>query len=213
MGENLTKVCKTCGEMLPISSFSSAKRGTHGVRAHCKSCMAKKARARRIRNPERVRAIEKKYRESNPEKVYEKNHRPESEALRRAYADAHPDAMRRYIAAYRRRNTDTLKEKWKAYYMKNHVRELARNHEKRAVRANAEGSYTAADIQARFEWQLGRCLYCGVDLSDGYHIDHWVPLAKGGTNWGENIVLACPPCNLSKKDKWPEDFISSLAVT
>jgi len=45
------------------------------------------------------------------------------------------------------------------------------------------------------------------DRSDEAHADHYIPLAKGGSNRRENIVCSCASCNLSKNDKLPEDFI------
>lgn len=65
----------------------------------------------------------------------------------------------------------------------------------------------------------GRCFYCGFqfDLNrlinpQGYlwiykrgktpfHIDHKTPLAHGGANEKENLVLACAKCNLKKSKK------------
>lgn len=53
----------------------------------------------------------------------------------------------------------------------------------------------------------GRCAYCGVKFvynsKDGYkaHIDHIIPRAKGGSDHQSNLMLACPKCNISKKDK------------
>ncbi|QDP58780.1 MAG: hypothetical protein GOVbin1573_67 [Prokaryotic dsDNA virus sp.] len=44
------------------------------------------------------------------------------------------------------------------------------------------------------------CRYCWQRCKD-IHIDHLVPLSKGGTNNLENLVVACRPCNLSKGAK------------
>lgn len=48
----------------------------------------------------------------------------------------------------------------------------------------------------------GACAQCGVnivlELDDEAHIDHIVPLARGGTNDIVNLQLLCAPCNLKK---------------
>jgi len=48
----------------------------------------------------------------------------------------------------------------------------------------------------------GKCAQCGADilmeLEDDDHIDHMVPLAKGGCNDLVNLQLLCKPCNLKK---------------
>jgi 5-methylcytosine-specific restriction endonuclease McrA len=45
-----------------------------------------------------------------------------------------------------------------------------------------------------------RCRYCGRSASDGaiLHIDHLVPVARGGTDEIENLTTACDRCNLGK---------------
>ena len=45
-----------------------------------------------------------------------------------------------------------------------------------------------------------RCAYCGRGEGEGVqlHIDHLVPVARGGKNELENLVTSCAPCNLGK---------------
>lgn len=47
----------------------------------------------------------------------------------------------------------------------------------------------------------GLCAYCVKPLPPNFHVDHVVPLSKGGTNERSNLVAACPSCNLRKSDK------------
>jgi hypothetical protein len=51
----------------------------------------------------------------------------------------------------------------------------------------------------------GHCALCLSDISgivaiteEGYHVDHIVPLERGGTNDPTNLQLLCEPCNLKK---------------
>ena len=38
--------------------------------------------------------------------------------------------------------------------------------------------------------------------SDDYHIDHIIPISKGGSEWDlDNLELSCPTCNLKKGAK------------
>jgi 5-methylcytosine-specific restriction endonuclease McrA len=56
-----------------------------------------------------------------------------------------------------------------------------------------------------------RCRYCGLELDpfagEGsplqLTLDHVIPLVLGGTNRAENVVVACLPCNLRKRDMLP----------
>lgn len=44
-----------------------------------------------------------------------------------------------------------------------------------------------------------RCHYCGTPASETkLHIDHVIPLAKGGADHPSNMVAACSDCNLGK---------------
>jgi CRISPR/Cas system Type II protein with McrA/HNH and RuvC-like nuclease domain len=48
------------------------------------------------------------------------------------------------------------------------------------------------------------CRYCGKQSDETpLHIDHIVPVSKGGTNDEQNLVTACADCNLGKADKSP----------
>lgn len=48
------------------------------------------------------------------------------------------------------------------------------------------------------------CRYCGKQADERpLHIDHIVPVAKGGTNDEQNLVTACADCNLGKADRSP----------
>jgi 5-methylcytosine-specific restriction endonuclease McrA len=58
-----------------------------------------------------------------------------------------------------------------------------------------------------FAEQDGRCRYCRTRIDEAFEIDHWIPLSKGGSNYPENLVLACPSCNAAKRDKLPHDFL------
>ena len=56
------------------------------------------------------------------------------------------------------------------------------------------------------EWFLilekyqNKCVYCGKE-SEMLTMDHFVPLAEGGTHTKENVVPACRSCNSSKGRK------------
>ena len=74
--------------------------------------------------------------------------------------------------------------------------------------ANALGSYTTkewVELVARFQ---GRCGYCGAGAP--LHADHRTPLARGGTNFIENVIPACASCNQRKATLTEEQFRARL---
>jgi len=55
--------------------------------------------------------------------------------------------------------------------------------------------------------QDGYCNGCWESLDIlGYHIDHVIPISKGGSNWPDNLQLLCPTCNLEKSAKMPDEW-------
>ncbi len=54
------------------------------------------------------------------------------------------------------------------------------------------------------------CRYCGRQPGDvTLHVDHIIPVAKGGTNDESNLITSCLECNLGKSDA----SISNIAPT
>jgi 5-methylcytosine-specific restriction endonuclease McrA len=70
----------------------------------------------------------------------------------------------------------------------------------------------AAGLLAWESAQLKVCHWCGVRCARNYHVDHIIPLAKGGAHELTNLCIACPSCNLSKAAKDPIEFAQSLGM-
>lgn len=49
----------------------------------------------------------------------------------------------------------------------------------------------------------GRCYHCGDTINpfENLHIDHLIPLSRGGVDHIDNYVLSCAACNVKKGDK------------
>lgn len=65
-----------------------------------------------------------------------------------------------------------------------------------------------------FDLSNGRCHYCRTTLTlDGtWHVEHMLPSALGGTDDPSNLVAACAPCNLRKRDRTAIEFIALQAA-
>jgi hypothetical protein len=61
----------------------------------------------------------------------------------------------------------------------------------------------------------GRCHYCrgALDLEGVWHIEHMVPRALGGGDAPLNLVAACAPCNVSKRDLSSLEFVAIRGTT
>jgi 5-methylcytosine-specific restriction endonuclease McrA len=103
-----------------------------------------------------------------------------------------------------------MQAKHKEWFAKNpHKR---REHEA-ARRAKAgEDRYTANDVERLLMQQSSRCAYCKRSIKAKFHVDHIMPLSKGGSNSAKNIQLLCQTCNQMKHAKHPIDFAQSLGL-
>lgn len=94
------------------------------------------------------------------------------------------------------------------WYKENYKEEIrAVSNNRRARILEAGGTFTAKNITNMFENQNGECTGCLKSLIEfGYHVDHIMPISKGGSNWPDNLQLLCPECNLQKNAKLPEEW-------
>lgn len=81
---------------------------------------------------------------------------------------------------------------------------------RRVRKKQAVGSHNLEDVNALFEKQEGKCYYCGTEIPP-YHIEHKIPLSRGGSDYRENICLACSPCNLKKRMKTDTEFLELMS--
>lgn len=91
---------------------------------------------------------------------------------------------------------------------KKHIRDAKRR--KLEKEANKETPITQEMIDTLIQRSQGKCEYCGKDCTDNYHIDHKLPLYRGGKNNIENLAFCCPKCNWSKGKKTAEEYIDKL---
>lgn len=92
------------------------------------------------------------------------------------------------------------------------IRRRLKNQRKNAKRRGAKGRIKAGDIEWLQSAQRGRCFYCCKKLGQAWHIDHFHPLSRGGSNERQNLRLACPNCNIAKSDKPASEFLGLLVV-
>ena len=67
---------------------------------------------------------------------------------------------------------------------------------------------TALSRRAVFARDDYRCQYCGRQADS---IDHVMPRSRGGEHVWENVAAACRPCNLTKRDRTPDEAGMRLA--
>lgn len=98
-----------------------------------------------------------------------------------------------------------LCDKCKRESIRESNRAAARNRRARKLRVG--GIYSQNDVKLQYKRQRGKCYYCQKKVGKKYHIDHVIPLTRENSwNGPENLVIACPVCNLKKSDKMPHEW-------
>lgn len=197
--------CKKCGEEFP-ATIEFFHRKKDGLRYECKACRVVEGKLERELHHERVRSRERRSYQANKARhnEYSKNYRKD-----------HIDKLHKYDKQYYQSNKRRVNER--NYRYKRLHPEFSRidNSKRRARIRQAGGSHTPADIKAQIKSQTDkrgvlRCWWCEQPIEKTYHLDHRIPLAKGGSNDARNLCISCPKCNLSKHDKLPHEFNGRL---
>jgi 5-methylcytosine-specific restriction endonuclease McrA len=208
------KTCHKCGVEKPVEMFSVHKSRRDGLACNCKACEAARNKAWHESNKERAAANRKAWYESNRDrkaaqvKAWRENNRERVSATYKAWCEANPDYNKTQYEA----NRESAYARCKAWYAAHPEAKLALNAKRRALKRNADGTYSAVDIKRIRDEQNDCCVYCKAALNGKGHVDHVQPLAKGGTNWPDNIQLLCKSCNSRKHAKDPVAHIAQLGI-
>lgn len=123
---------------------------------------------------------------------------------KKLYNAAQKEYLREYMKTYRqnhKRDYEYCRE-YSRKYRQEHPESCKKTNAKyRAEAALCRGNIDENDIRACLNFFNGECAYSGVPLTSGYHLDHVIPLSKGGENTRYNIVPCLSVVNLQKSAK------------
>lgn len=180
-----TRRCTKCKQLLVASGehfyVEDAKRNK--LRANCRTCDSKKSQDYHASH--RIERHEKRITKRDKDAEYRRTHKPEISESNKRWSKANPENIR------------TRRENYRA-------------------RKIAGGDCSLQDVELQIRSQTDRsgflrCWWCGKPIEGiKYHIDHRVPLSRGGSNMPENIVIVHPKCNLSKSNKLPGEWNGRL---
>lgn len=88
--------------------------------------------------------------------------------------------------------------------MENHIEQVQRELERKATKEYQRQKMTLSlryDVMKRDKFH---CVLCGRSEADGVtlHVDHIMPVAKGGKTEMANLRTLCNECNMGKSDKY-----------
>lgn len=193
--EVIMKTCTVCKQHKEIQDFY--KNGS-AIRAECKDCTKSKRKVFYEKNSDSIKKRVMDY--------YFKNHEQNKEKIKsRYYSDV--EKSRLSLRDSYERNKESRRLGAKSYRERNPSKYKATRSACKHRRRNAEGDFSSKDLLTMLEHQNNKCVYCRTDISSIYHVDHIVPISKGGSNYLENIQLLCPTCNMRKHTTDHETFL------
>jgi len=194
--------CKKCGKLKP-----------HWAKGLCHSCYneqwqkanpeknRKSQRKWQQNNPEKHKKMVREWRKNNPEykkqywqknkeelqkefrKYYQINKEREKERKRK-WEKNHPDKIREYGQKWTKNNPDKIREK---------------NLKRRTKGTIKRGIISKLINENIFKYGIITCEKCKKECENNFHVDHIVPISRGGTNDYSNLQILCQYCNLSKR--------------
>lgn len=212
----IIKICNLCKEKKLLDCFYKHKHNPDGFTYSCKECIKIRVNKWYYNNLESTKYQRKQYREKNKTKI-KKN--------KQEYYKHNKKRIKLKVFNYYNSNHAIILNKSREYYNKNRETSLAsrrqwnidnpeRRREQRwlyKVRKKKQlGFLPKKYIDLLWYNQKGLCYYCQCNLEiSGKHIEHMLPLSRGGLHDISNICLSCPNCNLSKGTKTDKEFLIS----
>jgi 5-methylcytosine-specific restriction endonuclease McrA len=176
------KTCSKCRQILPYESFGKDGSKKDGLKNYCRDCYNGIARASyvnrasywpeyRARNEQKIKSNGKIYRAKNKDQL----------------------AINRKL--YYQENSEKLLAKGKRHREENPLLYRHYSHDRRANIKSRQFLITKKQL---IRIMSNNCFYCG---SKSEHLDHVLPLARGGNHSIGNLVASCAHCNTSKGAK------------
>lgn len=148
---------------------------------NCRPCVLARQAAWRADNPKKARAQYTAYRAANPEKCRDRS---------AAWRAADPQKARDLRAAWNAANREKIRAQKVVQQARRKARKLQATVDPNCPKVKAIYA-RAASMRAR-----------GHDV----HVDHIIPLAKGGPHTADNLKIIPAVVNIRKGAKLPEEF-------
>lgn len=220
------KPCPRCKLELDIALFCKDKQKKDGLSSYCKSCRSAHAAKKYAEDPERHLSRNKRWAESNKErmrdaaKAYRKANLQNAREYQKEWNEKNPGKAAQYAAAWRERNADrvlTDAEKYRKanaekvrqaalrWQRENRARVIAYNAARYAAKLKATPKWANLEEIAKFYEEAERLAKLN---GESYDVDHVVPLRSKivcGLHCEANLRVIKSEENRSKGNRhWPD---------
>lgn len=200
-GEENKRICKKCGG------------GDFYKDGKCKPCKRTYRKKRYPLTKEREKETTAKWRSENKDRVYRTKREWQIKNKESCYLSTriwYQKNREKVIAQksiYASKNSERIREYTRERRKKFPELHRTRNRNRKALLKSAEGKLSVDIEKKLFDLQKGKCVCCRRKLGSNYHLDHIIPISKGGKNSDDNVQLLRAECNLKKRAKDPVDYM------
>ena len=190
------KRCTKCGIEKPLNEFYPLKAGIGGRHSWCRICANQDCKDRHLKNPEKKRESDRRYRERNIERIREYDRNRVRDPIERKKA----------IDKWQSNNPGRSREIKRKWEKNNPEKVMDHSRRKRAKRKNAIiEKFPAQEIFERDQWV---CQICHKRVNKKLKwpnpmspsLDHIKPISKGGSHERKNTQLTHLGCNMKASD-------------
>lgn len=218
-------ICADCGEEKRHHALGLCGKcyKRHYYKENAEKCCGY-ARNHYHRNRDRCLARTDEFRRENKEyfRRYRIEHREERNMYNRQWRKKNPEKARAKDRRERLARQDKRRRQYREWYAKNkderrmyrHVWENENPEKRKAIqsrrRARKRGAISTLIPQEIEELlEIGQAVYPGEEL----HLDHIVPISRGGGTTRANCHYIPAGLNISKKDKFPAEVYEQLSFS
>jgi len=183
------KVCRVCEVERQTSEFYAAKVNADGLRNDCKACFKAASKKTYVANRDQILDKHRQWKTANRDRALAKE--------RERYA-GNRESERAKKNARRRANLAKYRAIELAYHKAN-KQVWADARARRRARLKAAPVVERVYRRKVYERDGGLCYMCRqpVEFAD-MHLEHKIPLSKGGEHSYANVAVSCEGCNLGK---------------
>lgn len=185
--------CKKCGSQIRYVNNGG-----------CRDCTVARAKKWADQNADRVKQNHSVRYQNNKEKILAKNkkwaeqNREASNAIKNKYREKNPDKIKEIESGYRERNRVECNRRIRQWKQRNKHKAVAYA----AARRARQLDQTPEDAdQNAIEKIYKECRRISQETGIPHHVDHIVPLSKGGLHHQDNLQILTAEDNLKKSNK------------